>query len=64
MRAHAAGIIMDVNIPYCMTDWGGAIIQVKKRNRIEEGWQRNFMAAILSTSQGSARHRGQRRHDP
>src|SRR5918997_628262 len=32
------GIIMDVNIPYCMTDWGGAIIQVKKRNKIEEGW--------------------------
>jgi UbiD family decarboxylase len=47
------GIIMDVNIPYCMTDWGGAIIQVKKRNKIEEGWQRNFMAAILATSQGS-----------
>jgi UbiD family decarboxylase len=47
------GIIMDVNIPYCMTDWGGAIIQLKKRNRIEEGWQRNFMAAILATSQGS-----------
>ena len=47
------GIIQDVNIPYCMTDWGGAIIQVKKRNRIEEGWQRNFMSAILSTSQGS-----------
>jgi 4-hydroxy-3-polyprenylbenzoate decarboxylase len=46
------GIIQDVNIPYCMTDWGGAIIQVKKRNRIEEGWQRNFMSAILSTSQG------------
>jgi UbiD family decarboxylase len=47
------GIVQDVNIPYCMTDWGGAIIQVKKRNRIEEGWQRNFMSAILSTSQGS-----------
>ena len=46
------GIIQDVNIPYCMTDWGGAIIQVKKRNRLEEGWQRNFMAALLSTSQG------------
>lgn len=46
------GIIQDVNIPYCMTDWGGAIIQVKKRNKIEEGWQRNFMAALLSTSQG------------
>jgi len=46
------GIIQDVNIPYCMTDWGGAIIQVKKRNRLEEGWQRNFMSALLSTSQG------------
>src|SRR5438105_14611040 len=46
------GIIQDVHIPYCMTDWGGAIIQVKKRNKIEEGWQRNFLAAILSCSQG------------
>ena len=46
------GIIQDVNIPYCMTDWGGCIIQVKKRNKIEEGWQRNFLAAILSCSQG------------
>ena len=46
------GIIQDVNIPYCMTDWGGAIIQVTKRNRLEEGWQRNFMTALLATSQG------------
>lgn len=46
------GIIQDVVIPYCMTDWGGAIIQVKKHNKIEEGWQRNFMSALLSTSQG------------
>lgn len=46
------GIIQDVNIPYCMTDWGGCIIQVKKRNRIEEGWQRNFLAAILACNQG------------
>lgn len=46
------GIIQDAHIPYCMTDWGGAIIQVKKRNRIEEGWQRNFLSAILSCSQG------------
>ncbi len=46
------GIVQDVNIPYCMTDWGGAIIQVKKRNKIEEGWQRNFLAAILACSQG------------
>jgi 4-hydroxy-3-polyprenylbenzoate decarboxylase len=46
------GIIQDVHIPYCMTDWGGCIIQVKKRNQIEEGWQRNFLSAILSCSQG------------
>src|SRR5919199_1642565 len=46
------GIIQDVNIPYCMTDWGGCVIQVKKRNRIEEGWQRNFLAAILACNQG------------
>ncbi len=46
------GIIQDVHIPYAMTDWGGCVIQVKKRNKIEEGWQRNFLSAILSTSQG------------
>ncbi len=46
------GIVQDVHIPYCLTEWGGAIIQVKKRNKIEEGWQRNFLAAILSCSQG------------
>jgi len=46
------GIVQDVHIPYCMTDWGGCIIQVKKRNKIEEGWQRNFLAAALSCSQG------------
>ncbi len=46
------GIIQDVHLPYCMTDWGGCVIQVKKRNLIEEGWQRNFLSAILSCSQG------------
>src|SRR5438046_5976174 len=46
------GLVTDVHIPYCMTDWGGCIIQVRKRNKIEEGWQRNFLAAILSCSQG------------
>jgi 4-hydroxy-3-polyprenylbenzoate decarboxylase len=35
-----------------MTDWGGCIIQVKKRHQIDEGWQRNFLAAALSCSQG------------
>ena len=47
------GICIDVNIPYSMTDWGGAIIQVKKRTKIDEGWQRNFLSAMLSTSQGA-----------
>jgi len=46
------GIIQDVNIPYCFTDWGGCIIQIKKRNLIEEGWQRNFLSAIMSCNQG------------
>ena len=46
------GIVQDVVIPYSMTDWGGCIIQVKKNNQIEEGYQRNFLSAILSTSQG------------
>jgi len=46
------GIVQDVNIPFCMTDWGGCIIQVKKRNKIEEGWQRNFLSAALTMSQG------------
>src|SRR5258707_3890530 len=46
------GIVQNVVIPYCMTDWGGCIIQVKKRHQIDEGWQRNFMAAAPSCSQG------------
>jgi UbiD family decarboxylase len=46
------GIAQNVVIPYCMTDWGGCIIQVKKRHQIDEGWQRNFLAAALSCSQG------------
>ena len=49
------GIIQDVVIPYAMTDWGGAIIQIKKRNRVEEGWQRNFLAAALLDVAGHAR---------
>ncbi len=55
------GIVQDVNIPYCMTDWGGCVIQVKKRNRIDEGWQRSFLAAMLAILAGhAARHRSQR----
>jgi gallate decarboxylase subunit C len=46
------GIVQNVVIPYCMTDWGGCVIQVKKRHQIDEGWQRNFLGAALSCSQG------------
>jgi 4-hydroxy-3-polyprenylbenzoate decarboxylase len=46
------GIVQNVVIPYSMTDWGGCIIQVKKRHQIDEGWQRNFLGAALSCSQG------------
>jgi gallate decarboxylase subunit C len=44
--------MLDVVIPYSMTDWGGCIIQVKKRHQIDEGWQRNFLGAALACSQG------------
>ena len=46
------GIIQNAVIPYSMTDWGGCVIQVKKRHQIDEGWQRNFLGAILACSQG------------
>ena len=55
------GIVQNVVIPYCMTDWGGCVIQVKKRHQIDEGWQRNFLGARPVVLAGhAARHRGQR----
>src|SRR5437763_17148047 len=44
------GIVQNVVIPYCMTDWGGCVIQVKKRHSIDEGCRCNFRAAALSCS--------------
>jgi 4-hydroxy-3-polyprenylbenzoate decarboxylase len=49
------GLIHDVNIPFPMTDWGGVILQVKKRRphlKTDDGWVRNFLSACLSTSAG------------
>jgi 4-hydroxy-3-polyprenylbenzoate decarboxylase len=49
------GLVHDVNIPFPMTDWAGAIIQVKKRRphlRTDDGWVRNFLSAALATSAG------------
>src|SRR5260370_22441121 len=46
-------IIQDVHIPYCMTDWGGCIIQAKKRNKIQEGWPGHFLASRPARYQGA-----------
>src|SRR5207245_9135398 len=46
------GIVQDVNIPFCMTDWGGCIIQVRKRLKTDDGMVRNLLVAAMATSQG------------
>jgi UbiD family decarboxylase len=46
------GFTEDVNIPFAMTDWGGAIFQVNKRNAVDEGYQRNIMVAAMASSRG------------
>ena len=46
------GLIQDVNIPFPMTDWAGAILQVKKRLKTDDGFTRNFLAAAMSCSSG------------
>lgn len=46
------GLVGDVNIPFCMTDWAGCIIQVKKRLKTDDGWVRNFLVATMAASAG------------
>lgn len=46
------GFTADVHIPFAMTDWGGAIFQVDKRNAVDEGYQRNILVSALGTSRG------------
>lgn len=46
------GILHDLHIPYAMTDWGGAVLQVDKTNPVDEGYHRNFIVTALSTSRG------------
>jgi 4-hydroxy-3-polyprenylbenzoate decarboxylase len=46
------GFTEDVHIPFSMTDWGGAIFQVNKRNAVDEGYQRNILVSTLGTSRG------------
>ncbi len=48
------GLVHDVNIPFCMTDYGGCIIQVKKRPnlRTDDAYVRNFLTATMATSSG------------
>ncbi len=48
------GLVHDVNIPFPMTDYGGCIIQVKKRPhlRTDDAYVRNFLTAAMATSSG------------
>ncbi len=46
------GFVEDCTIPFCMTDWGGAIYQVNKRNAVDEGYQRNILVTALASSRG------------
>ncbi len=46
------GFTEDVHIPFSMTDWGGAVYQVNKRNAVDEGYQRNILVSALGTSRG------------
>src|SRR5438445_3774125 len=46
------GLIHDVNIPFPMTDWAGAILQVRKRLKTDDGFVRNFIAAAMARSSG------------
>lgn len=46
------GLVTDVHIPFAMTDWGGAIFQIEKRSRVDEGYQRNVLVTALASSRG------------
>jgi UbiD family decarboxylase len=46
------GLIADVNIPFPMTDWAGAILQVKKRLKTDDGFVRNMLVAAMACSSG------------
>src|SRR5207237_7479090 len=46
------GLIQDVNIPFPMTDWAGASLQVRKRLKTDDGFTRNFLAAAMACSSG------------
>ncbi len=46
------GLCIDTHIAMPLTDWGGVIFQIKKRRARDEGFQKNILAAALSTSMG------------
>jgi len=46
------GFVTDVHIPYAMTDWGGAVFQVRKSSVVDEGYQRNVLVSALASSRG------------
>lgn len=46
------GLVTDVHIPFAMTDWGGAVFQIDKRSKVDEGYQRNVLVTALASSRG------------
>lgn len=46
------GLCVDVHVPWGMTDWGGAVFQISKRRRRDEGIQVNILDTALATSRG------------
>ena len=46
------GLCTDVRIPWSMTDWGGAVFQVRKRRSRDEGSQINLLTAAMASSRG------------
>ncbi|MBI2849210.1 MAG: UbiD family decarboxylase [Chloroflexi bacterium] len=46
------GLVIDAHIPEGFRAWGGVVIQVKKRRRRDEGYQRNILAAMFAASLG------------
>ncbi|HXZ94910.1 MAG TPA: UbiD family decarboxylase, partial [Dehalococcoidia bacterium] len=48
----APRFVIDVNCFLGLTEWGGLVIQVRKRRRSDEGMQRNILAAALGTVRG------------
>jgi len=46
------GFVIDVNMLHSMKSWAGLILQVHKRRKRDEGYQRNLITAVFGCSPG------------